>query len=97
MYSGCGGGYLYVVSEQPVPGSARSRCGPDRRFRGRANAGVYVRQFRQSPVPDVRLFQEASRLGPVTRASRRTRWVRGDGPSVPFSQAERRYFRGALR
>jgi hypothetical protein len=21
MYSGCGGGYLYVVSEQPVPGS----------------------------------------------------------------------------
>ena len=23
MYSGCGGGYLYVVSEQPVPGSFR--------------------------------------------------------------------------
>jgi len=23
MYSGCGGGYLYVVSEQPVPGSIR--------------------------------------------------------------------------
>jgi hypothetical protein len=21
MYSGCGGGYLYVVSEEPVPGS----------------------------------------------------------------------------
>jgi hypothetical protein len=21
MYSGCGGGYLFVVSEQPVPGS----------------------------------------------------------------------------
>ena len=21
MYSGCGGGYLYVVSEQPVPGA----------------------------------------------------------------------------
>jgi hypothetical protein len=20
MYSGCGGGYLYVVSEEPVPG-----------------------------------------------------------------------------
>lgn len=25
MYSGCGGGYLYVVSEQPVPGSFRAR------------------------------------------------------------------------
>ena len=23
MYSGCGGGYLYVVSETPVPGSFR--------------------------------------------------------------------------
>jgi hypothetical protein len=23
MYSGCGGGYLYVVSEQAVPGSIR--------------------------------------------------------------------------
>jgi hypothetical protein len=23
MYSGCGGGYLYVVSEEPVPGSFR--------------------------------------------------------------------------
>ena len=23
MYSGCGGGYLYVVSEQPVPGAFR--------------------------------------------------------------------------
>ena len=23
MYSGCGGGYLYVVSEQPVPGAIR--------------------------------------------------------------------------
>lgn len=23
MYSGCGGGYLYVVSEQPIPGSFR--------------------------------------------------------------------------
>lgn len=23
MYSGCGGGYLYVVSDQPVPGSIR--------------------------------------------------------------------------
>jgi hypothetical protein len=21
MYSGCGGGYLFVVSEEPVPGS----------------------------------------------------------------------------
>ena len=21
MYSGCGGGYLYVVSEEPVPGA----------------------------------------------------------------------------
>lgn len=25
MYSGCGGGYLYVVSEQPVPGSFQVR------------------------------------------------------------------------
>jgi hypothetical protein len=23
MYSGCGGGYIYVVSEEPVPGSVR--------------------------------------------------------------------------
>jgi hypothetical protein len=23
MYSGCGGGYLYVVSEEPVPGGFR--------------------------------------------------------------------------
>jgi hypothetical protein len=23
MYSGCGGGYLYVVSEEDVPGSLR--------------------------------------------------------------------------
>jgi hypothetical protein len=23
MYSGCGGGYIYVVSEEPVPGSFR--------------------------------------------------------------------------
>ena len=23
MYSGCGGGYLYVVSERPVPGAFR--------------------------------------------------------------------------
>jgi hypothetical protein len=23
MYSGCGGGYLYVVSDDPVPGSLR--------------------------------------------------------------------------
>lgn len=28
MYSGCGGGYLYVVSEEPVPGgiSVQVRC-----------------------------------------------------------------------
>ena len=25
MYSGCGGGYLYVVSDEPVPGGFRSR------------------------------------------------------------------------
>lgn len=25
MYSGCGGGYLYVVSEQPVPGAFRTQ------------------------------------------------------------------------
>ena len=25
MYSGCGGGYLYIVSEQPVPGSFKIR------------------------------------------------------------------------
>jgi hypothetical protein len=25
MYSGCGGGYLYVVSEEPVPGSFHAR------------------------------------------------------------------------
>ena len=25
MYSGCGGGYLYVISEEPVPGSFRAR------------------------------------------------------------------------
>jgi hypothetical protein len=23
MYSGCGGGYLYIVSEEPVPGASR--------------------------------------------------------------------------
>ena len=23
MYSGCGGGYLYIVSEKPVPGAFR--------------------------------------------------------------------------
>ena len=23
MYSGCGGGYIYVVSEEPVPGALR--------------------------------------------------------------------------
>jgi len=23
MYSGCGGGYLYVISEEPVPGSLK--------------------------------------------------------------------------
>lgn len=30
MYSGCGGGYLYVISEEPVPGafSVRVRTGP---------------------------------------------------------------------
>ena len=30
MYSGCGGGYLYVVSEEPVPGSfsVQIRTGP---------------------------------------------------------------------
>ncbi|MGD1156779.1 MAG: hypothetical protein ABSA41_13210 [Terriglobia bacterium] len=33
MYSGCGGGYLYVVSEEPVPGSIRVqvRLAPIRR------------------------------------------------------------------
>jgi len=25
MYSGCGGGYLYVVSDEPVPGGIRVR------------------------------------------------------------------------
>ncbi len=25
MYSGCGGGYLYVVSEDPVPGGFQVR------------------------------------------------------------------------
>jgi hypothetical protein len=25
MYSGCGGGYLYVVSEEPVPGGFQIR------------------------------------------------------------------------
>jgi hypothetical protein len=35
MYSGCGGGYLYVVSEEPVPGSIRVniRIGYERRCR----------------------------------------------------------------
>ena len=30
MYSGCGGGYLYVISEEPVPGGIRVsiRCKP---------------------------------------------------------------------
>ena len=26
MYSGCGGGYIYVVSEEPVPGSLRVKA-----------------------------------------------------------------------
>jgi hypothetical protein len=25
MYSGCGGGYLYIVSEEPVPGGFQVR------------------------------------------------------------------------
>ncbi len=26
MYSGCGGGYLIVVSEKPVPGAFKVNC-----------------------------------------------------------------------
>ena len=25
MYSGCGGGYMYVVSEEPVPGAFKTK------------------------------------------------------------------------
>jgi hypothetical protein len=31
MYSGCGGGYIYVVSEEPVPGAFQVRLRLDRR------------------------------------------------------------------
>jgi hypothetical protein len=35
MYSGCGGGYLYVVSETPVPGSMRVDVRFDKKARGK--------------------------------------------------------------
>lgn len=44
MYSGCGGGYLYVVSDVPVPGSftVRVRCGSGGR-RPESKLGPYGR------------------------------------------------------
>ena len=64
MYSGCGGGYLYVVSDRPVPGAfnVNVRVAKPRDERGNGSSQWF---FRRSSSPQVRLLQEAARLGPV--------------------------------
>ena len=76
MYSGCGGGYLVVASEEEVPGSfqvtVRTGRAPDDRHatsRRRARRGA-IRVVVQASLDNlhsaqVRFLQEAARLGPV--------------------------------
>ena len=69
MYSGCGGGYLFVASEQPVPGTLHATV----RIAGWLTNGntvpvteiCIVGSFDNLKSRHMRLLEEAAKLGPV--------------------------------
>ncbi len=66
MYSGCGGGYVYVVSETPVADSIRVTV----RIAGNMTNSVVVSGgFDDLRSAQVRFLEEAARLGPLTCCS----------------------------
>ena len=94
-YSSCGGGYLYVVSEQPVPGAFH----PVIRGEHSRMTEVFVRgPFHDLRSRDVRFLQEATRLGNLTVglwSDESFRRLVGRPPEFP--QAERMYMLEAIR
>ncbi len=100
MYSGCGGGYLYVVSHGQVPGSTGMKI---REISGRRRAPgkkvVVTGCFDWFHSGHVRFFEEVSRLGDlyvVVGSDVNVRLLKGEGHPM-FPQEERRYIVQAIR
>ena len=94
MYSGCGGGYLFVASEQPVPGTLH-RNGADRRDGQKTGTQVPVTEicivgsFDNLKSRHMRLLEEAAKLGPVHVLLLSDQLVSGThGPAAGFPSSK---------
>ena len=99
MYSGCGGGYLIVVSHEPVPGAFQVNVRIAQNHRTSSSPQVFVSGgFDDIKSRDLRFLEEAAKLGEVTVLL----WpdsvlqkLTGRAPKFPL--AERSYFLNAVR
>ncbi len=92
MYSGCGGGYLYVVSEEAVPGGFQIKV------QDHMKTVVVSGSFDDLRSHHIRLLQEAARLGAVHAllwSDERVMAAHGRAPTFPL--AERHYVLQAIR
>ena len=97
MYSGCGGGYLYVVSESPSPARSASPSASPRRVE-RVETVVVSGSFDDLRSAHVRLLQEAARGGPVHVLLWSDAAIeRLEGRRPKFPQDERRYLLESIR
>ncbi len=98
MYSGCGGGYLYVVSTDPVPGAFQVKVRINQDNKNNMPRAYVTGSFDDMRSSDIRFLEEASKLGELTVFLWADKLV-GSLTGVPprFPQAERMYFLQAIR
>ncbi len=100
MYSGCGGGYLYVVSEEPVPGAfqVKVRIQQLKDVKIDMEKAVVTGSFDDMRSSDVRFLEEAAKQGELHVFLWSDELVRKlDGNFPKFPQEERLYFLQAIR
>lgn len=103
MYSGCGGGYLYVVSNEAVPGTFKVRIKDTAKTPGTPRAPrkkvIVTGCFDYFHSGHVRFFEEVAQLGDlyvVVGHDANIRLLKGEGHPM-FPQEERRYIVQAIR
>jgi len=97
MYSGCGGGYIIAVSNQPVPGAFQVNVRVAKEA-GSPKQIVVSGGFDDIKSRDIRFLEEAAKLGPVTVLLWTDSAIKQDTGCAPkFPIAERYYFLDAIR
>ena len=96
MYSGCGGGYLYVVSDQPVPGGFKIQV--ETGGAAKMNVVAVTGSFDDLRSRQVRLLEEAAKLGQVHVLLWADELVQTlQDKATKFPTSERQYFAQAMR